>query len=618
MINKNNYDMNINLISSNKEEGENLKNSFMKKVENIKVKTIFDCWKWIDNLNQSFDKQIEIIFTKFLNFENSEEFESIPNECLVVISNESETKLILEKMNKDLKQKDFMPLTLFLYKEKFTIKVEEEYPNIDPRTIFIENLSYFPNGNEYNPIEMILMRFCSVYNELGEKFSIGEKEEEISYDLAKNHFPFYLNILCLGKFRQGKSTTVNCILNEIKARETQAGTSQTRKITFYEVDNNPIKIWDLPGFQNEESIKNAVNKIKELNKGMNDSKDKFHIILYIFSSGSLDIFQDDEFLIFQELAELEEAKIIYLFTHSTCNNQEEIIEIIKKVKRAQNTIIKNGIKNLKEKGEQSFLDKQRKIEKKMEISQENLVLVNFHKNKTTPKLGINDLFKTINQLFQKTTTYIHRNEDRIRKGEQLKIAAKKELKSNLIGGTLLGVVPLIDMLGQEKYIKPSAIKKASNIFNLDYNKIVEEEIEYASKVANVGSKGACGIVGGVFVNGVKDVSKTVIKNVVEKVNYPWYYFWKGTETVNKAIQATEYVSNTALKGAIGVGAYGFSALFGLVLGYYSTSKKCDEIIDKLYNYYIKDSSEIGKSYEQAVNYLSMMEQKYQPDCQTSN
>lgn len=90
------------------------------------------------------------------------------------------------------------------------------------------------------------------------------------------------------------------------------GTSQTNKITYYEVEKYPIKIYDLPGFQDKESINKAVEKMKELNVEIESLKQKFHIILYILNNKSIDKFQDNEFLIFRELLNHKEAKIIYI------------------------------------------------------------------------------------------------------------------------------------------------------------------------------------------------------------------------------------------------------------------------------------------------------------------
>jgi len=622
----NEYNLNINLISNIREDGEKILNFFRRKIEKTEIEKIFDYWNWEFNLNQSFDTQVDIIIKKFIAFKDDDEYESIPKECLIVISNESQAELILKKINDEINEKDFMPLTLFLYKEKkFNINIEKKYPNIDPRIIFIENLDnldYFPDGNEFNPIQMILMRFCSIYNELGERFHIGEKNNIRTYELTKNSFSFYLNIFCLGKIRQGKSTTVNCILNELKARESLGGTSQTNKITYYEVEKYPIKIYDLPGFQDKESINKAVEKMKELNVEIESLKQKFHIILYILNNKSIDKFQDNEFLIFRELLNHKEAKIIYILTHSGEKDKKNGNVIIRKMNKSIKNIIKKGIKEIKEKeklNEDELQNLENKIIEKTKIAQENTVFVNFYKEDEEPKLGINDLFKTINKFFQETQSYIHRNDDLVKKGETLKIAAKNNLNNNLIGGSIVGCIPLVDIIAQEAYIKPNAIKKASEIFGLNYNDIIKEEendlIEKASENTLVGIAEGTGYQ---FINtGFQKVAQTISTTVTQNVDKYFCGIKYGTQAVETTVDTTKYVAKSIFKGAFGVGTVGISAIIGGALGYYFTSKNIDSIVNKLYEYYIKISPSIGRFYEEAANYLEQMQKKYTDKTQTS-
>lgn len=617
----NEYELNISLISD-KEDGEKLKNFFGKQSENSK--TIFDYWKWIDNLNQPFNIQIDIIIKRYIAFKDDNKIENIPKECLVVISNELQAKNLLKRMNDDIEEKDFMPLTLFLYKEEqFNIELEEKYPNIDPRTIFIENLAnlnYYPDDSEYNPIQMILMRFCSIYNELGERFQIGEGDKLITYKLIKNSFPFYLNIFCLGKMRQGKSTTVNCILNELKARETEGGTSQTNKITYYEVENYPVKIYDLPGFQDEESINKAVEKMRELNKKINSLKQKFHIILYILDDTQTAKFLKKEFLIFRELLNHKEAKIIYILTHSGVYDEKEKKRRIGKIIKSMNTIIDSGIKAIKEKKDEKEEKKlsenelkilENDIKKKMEMTQENTVFVDYYKKDKKPNLGIHDLFKTINELFQKTESYIDRNLKVKQKGDTLKISAKNALKHNLIGTIALGFIPGVGGFAQDIFIKPTAIKEASEIFGLDYYKIVEEEknlIEKHSQSAVTGI-GTC-----LSISGFQQVSQNIpaVINNVDKTYLYGLIKW-GKEAVVISPETTKFVTNSVLEGWLGIGSFFISAY----LGYYFKSKEIDSIVNKLYEYYIKTTPSIGRSYEEAADYLEKMQNKYSEKTQTS-
>ena len=83
-----------------------------------------------------------------------------------------------------------------------------------------------------NKIIPIVLRFCSIHNELGDVFGVVN-----------------LNIACIGRLGQGKSTGVNQILGEYRAKESSKGCSQSKNITFYQVKNKPIRILDVPGFE---------------------------------------------------------------------------------------------------------------------------------------------------------------------------------------------------------------------------------------------------------------------------------------------------------------------------------------------------------------------------------
>lgn len=74
---------------------------------------------------------------------------------------------------------------------------------------------------------------------------------------------------------------MNCVLNEMRARESNLGISQTRKMTYYQVKNYPVKILDVPGFQDKQTIENTINELKSLKIKLNKMKDILLIILYI-------------------------------------------------------------------------------------------------------------------------------------------------------------------------------------------------------------------------------------------------------------------------------------------------------------------------------------------------
>ena len=187
-------------------------------------KFIEDYWDFDYSRDFSLQNQVNDYFKILQNNKNSQDKTKNIRECLIVKIKDISDQLIeiiTEKMN-DLREQQYMPLVLFLIEESNNnkININPKYKKIDPRTIFVEkfsddNPSY--RNNEYNKIKKIILRFCSIHNELGDRFTIGEKENAQDYDLIENYFPFNLNIACIGRIGQGKSTGVNSLLKSYKA-----------------------------------------------------------------------------------------------------------------------------------------------------------------------------------------------------------------------------------------------------------------------------------------------------------------------------------------------------------------------------------------------------------------
>jgi hypothetical protein len=239
---------------------------------------------YFDKLKSNYDNRItdeirETLIFKIDNFspqiENGKE---IPSKSKILKS--PEVDIILNRMNA-LYQTHYMPFVLLLSTDENRLKLEineREYKYLDPRLIIA---SYYNEDPSYIEliIDQILLRFCSIHNELGDKFDIGIKEEA-DFDLIKEAFPFNMNIACIGRFGQGKSSGVNSIINEYKAKESSKGCSQTKNLTYYQIEGRPIRILDIPGFESEETVKKALEKLKICGELKNKMMDNIHIILY--------------------------------------------------------------------------------------------------------------------------------------------------------------------------------------------------------------------------------------------------------------------------------------------------------------------------------------------------
>ena len=577
---------------------------------------LFDFWDFDFDFSYPFEKQCEKIFDniKFIKKNNKEN-----NECLIVKVNEPnsyEVGYILKKIN-EIIDKDYMPLTLFLC-DKTIIFSNKEYPFIDPRIIHTEKFQ-FTGDTDNEPIYRTLMTFCSIYHELGDKFTVKTKNSLIDYCLIDKIFPNNLNIICLGRIRQGKSTCTNCILNDMRARETDAGISQTKKMTYYQVRNFPIKILDLPGFENKETIQNIISELKRLKEVLKKMKDKVHIILYVIDFNSMTKFIVDEILIFNELIEHEDAKIIYVFTRSTKSTKKQILTL-DKTEQAFNRLINqeaNRYPNINI----------NKITQKIKISKENSVFLNFIEEDDKPKFGINSLFHKIEQFYQSTESYREAlNRDIEKEALKLKERAKEEILAHKIGGALIGAIPIIDMIAQKYVIKKKAIKKIAQIFGIDLDEVEnyinqlnqnneEEEIINSNDLGNVG-KNALSVAGNAvgasaIASGTGEAVTIITQTILTETSYIKFFSWELFKTTSTTvIDTSSQVVRVGYSGAkigLGIVLSGVMSVAGIGLGAYFTNKELNELVEKFYQVYLIYGPMLSNSYLLASEYLERME-----------
>ena len=411
-------------------------------------------------------------------------------ECLIIKLNnvfDPEMNYIFEKMNK-LSSKQFMPLVLILAKEKNSNKEividTEKYEDIDPRFFFFEN--YTEDKDEIDKkIAPIILRFCSIHNELGDIFSLNKSQrDEVKFDLIENAFPFNLNIVCIGRFGQGKSTGVNQILQEYKAKESNKGCSQTKNMIFYQVKNKPIRILDVPGFESEKTVQNALEKFKIFRDKLNKLKESIHIILYFLNYTEKRSFMELEYQILDEISKHESARLIYVITHSRCENPSP------KLKGNILDRINSGIQGI---------TKNKQIEKeKLEMfkaSENNVVFVNFHQDEELQikPFGKKELFKKIQDFFVSSKDYkdslkeYSSKEEIEKKALKLRAEAEKLLLPNKIWGGAVGIIPFADWALQKFVIKKNALKKVGQIFGIDV-KFIDEDIESQKKLKIMNEK----------------------------------------------------------------------------------------------------------------------------------
>ena len=302
-----------------------------------------------------------------------------------------EFSILLTKMD-ELYESGYMLLVLLLTennsKEKLVIDTEK-FKNIDERLIIICQYTEHPEKMEED-IFPLLLRFCSIHNELGDSFSIINGKNKVNYDLIENIFPYNIYISCLGKTGEGKSAGVNALLQEYKSKEGCNGRTTTKNTTLYQVKNLPIRILDTQGIENLDTIKKVSKIYKQFCLELNEKNAGVNIILYFFNYYSETLFMSSDYQILEEITNYKNTKIIYVFTHSKPNfkRKKKRIDVINNAirKMTENTPLTHHIEMLK-------------------ANDNNVVFVNFHKNIED---GIEPFGKK--ELFQKIHDYLFKLE----------------------------------------------------------------------------------------------------------------------------------------------------------------------------------------------------------------
>ena len=239
--------------------------------------------------NKEITQQIEIIKQEIFN-DTILSMQSFFNPFIIFLS------------PSELDLKGFIPSKTFQYRccLKDIIDLKENYANT------LEVMEFFRRINV----------LFSYYNELGDIFSFKNSNNiEVPIkieDDTKN--AVFINILLLGRSGAGKSTLTNLLLDEKKSIEGGTGFSMTSKnILVYQKKDAPIRLYDVKGIENEETIKNYAKILKKFNGKDSASKDCINGIFYCMQYKTGTIIEEMENKIFEHLIEFE-IPILFIIT----------------------------------------------------------------------------------------------------------------------------------------------------------------------------------------------------------------------------------------------------------------------------------------------------------------
>ena len=212
------------------------------------------------------------------------------------------------------------PFILFITNKDDNSKMSDLYQFItneffDKRNLFILK---FDKSDEYiEKINKFFINCMNYYHEVG--------NNEINYQL--NTF----NILICGQAGVGKSTFINQFMQEKVANEGE-GLSITHKIANYVHPKYPIRIYDTPGFENEDTVANVRRTIEKLEKDLTDSNKHIDLILYFNQLKERNFLQLEMELI-QWLIK-ENKKIIFVLNDFQNSKKSEIIKLTDLIKES--------------------------------------------------------------------------------------------------------------------------------------------------------------------------------------------------------------------------------------------------------------------------------------------
>ena len=303
-------------------------------------------WLFIEFENKDFNEMIENAFNYITyNYSNK----NIDGESVIIVFLKKGNNEELELLSY-LEKKSYLkrPKILFIsndknieFYSKYIIENEFDYDKRDIEILKEEEIQ--------NQLIIKLIDYYKYYNQIGDDEIICPK---ISEDNIEFNLSFTLNFFVIGKPGSGKSTLINLLLNEKRAKES-TGKNTTDRIIKYIKKNTSLAFYDTPGFISGSDVDNTIMLLKEKVKEMDLYKEKIHCILYVLNSSLIRTLDDNEINFIKFLLSYD-IPIFFILNFSNPQKKkskiflkrflEEINEVINNNKYVNNIIFQVNLK----------------------------------------------------------------------------------------------------------------------------------------------------------------------------------------------------------------------------------------------------------------------------------
>ena len=643
--------MTLHIISDNKEDckgfaeflsGEKFSRNSNELLEKniIKKKNLYSFINYVvyDNVPEfraKFEQKIELIKQK----------KSIFSEVILVLNNPNMQQQIdaIQNSIRQYKYREYLyPFVIVVspfhvnlngFNQKKAFKFTTSHHNVKNFKNRINNI----NREEYEQIADLFRKInvlFSYYNELGDEFSFipsgATKEKPVEIIIDEDiDIPVYINILLMGKSHSGKSTLLNLILDEKKSIEGGNSFSTTSKnLIVYKKSNVPIRFYDVKGIEDEHTVRNYSEILKDHNGNTDFSKDAINAIFYCFEYSNGILIQKIESTIFEELTKFD-IPILFIITKYDLPPNEEVQGEEREARDAKIETIKDDIRGLIK---ESFIKRncQEKFEDFMKnyvkIFFVNLVRVNSQRN-PIPIFGIRELLSFFTQSvplmnweelkrsclnedessclnYSSTNPFLkgYSNFKKIKKRN--KEEALKYLNKLKIASFFSGIFPFVDC-GMEYLYRNIFKEKLQGLYGFDIDEAKKVETTVDNKITNKVRNTGC------VIRGIGEIGGTIIKALPTQTTAT-----TGILFTQAALRTGTMTARLVVSEGVKWISWAFLPVTCLAFGawsVYNCDKDCNDILNIFDEAFIRlrFKTLLGyiNSFQKAINYFDDIWQK---------